>query len=362
MANNVAKRAAGAVALPTHLAELFGGSLGGGDLTSGVSVGFPVLSVKGKVFHITRAGEVSLVTKPDDEDEPASSIEIVLVKANPHISKIFYADGYEDGAAEKPTCYSNNGIKPEDDSEVKQAKQCATCPQNQWGSRITDNGKRGKACQDARRVAIAPAGQLDDAMLLRVPAASLKPLMQYGTMLEKKGIPYQVMVTKLGFDHTQAYPLLTFKHVRLLDQAEALQVKELIDSDVVDAIINGGGAEQVAEEEVPVAVASEEDELDALAAQLKARTAAPATKAKPAAAKKPVVTEAAVAAALADDEDEDDEVAAAAEAAAAAVTAASKAKAPAVKPKTAVAAATAEVVDGEMESALDKLLGDFDDE
>jgi hypothetical protein len=357
--SNIAKRNANAVALPAHLAELFGGMGGMGDLTSGVSVGFPVVSIKGKVFHIKRAGEVELVTKPDDPDEPATSLEIVLLKANPKISKTYYADGFEDGTAEKPTCYSNDGMKPADDAEAKQAKNCATCPQNQWGARVTDSGKRAKACQDVRRVAIAAAGALDDPMLLRVPAASLKPLMQYGSMLEKKGIPYQVMVTKLGFDHSQAYPLLTFKHVRLVDQDQAVQIKETIEGEVVEAIINGGGAQQMADEEVPVKAEDEGDDLDKLAAQLKEREqpkAAATKKATAPAPKKPAVSEDDVASALSDEDE-----AAAAQAAAAVVEKAAK-PAATPKPKTAAAAATATVVDDDMESALDKLLGDFDDE
>lgn len=247
--NQIVKRNQQQLAVHGKLAELFGGAFQeqAADLTGGVSVGFPVLSIKGKVFHIKQGGEATLVTQKDSED-PATSLNVILIKANPHISKVYYENGYEEGADTKPTCYSNNGVAPEDDSEEKQSLKCATCPKNQWGSRITDNGKKGKACSDSRRVAVAPAGEPDNAMLLRVPAASLKPLMQYGKALSQRGVPYQAVITKLSFDHTVAHPLLKFAPAAALGEAEAEVVFDTMNGDVVEAIINGGGAEQIAQE------------------------------------------------------------------------------------------------------------------
>lgn len=376
MANDIAKRAAGAVALPANLREMFDG-VDNDEFTSGVSMGYPVLSIKGKTFHISRGGEVELVTDPnsDPEDEvPANSLEVVILRANKAVSKIYYEGGFEDGSAEKPTCYSNDGIAPADDVEERQSARCANCPQNQWGARITENGKKAKACRDARRVAIAPAGNIEDAMLLRVPAASLKPLMVYGAMLSKKGVPLPALVTRLSFDHSQAYPLLTFKHVRLLDATQAALALEMRGSEVVEAIINGtGGAQEFVEE----AAASEEGDIDAMAAELKKRAAAPATaaaakpKATPKKDAKPlaVVSAADVADVLGDGDagtgEDMEAVVAAAEAALQAAAAKPKATAkpaPTPKPKTAAAAASGELVDDAMGSALDKLLGDFDDE
>lgn len=257
MSNELATRANGKLALKGELAELLGDQFGLSDLTSGVNIGFPVLSIKGKVFHIKEGGEAELVTQPDDDDAPAPALEVVLVKANPHVSKVYYEDGYVEGADAKPTCYSNDGTKPADDSEDKQCTTCAACPKNQWGSRITEAGKKGKACSDARRVAVAPAGDLERVMLLRIPAASLKPLMQYGQALTKKGIPYCAVVTKLAFDYTVAHPLLTFKPVRPITVDEAMIVKEMIASEVTEAILHGGNAEQIAAE---VSAADEEFE------------------------------------------------------------------------------------------------------
>ena len=182
--------------------------------------GFPVVSIKGKVFHIQRGDERTLVTKPDSDDEPASSIEVVILASNPNKSKVYYESGYEQGSTAKPTCYSNDGVGPAADAEEPQAKKCATCPHNQWGSRITDNGGKGKACGDSMRLAIAPAGQINDPMLLRVPAATLTVLGQYGAQLAKRGVEPKHVITKISFDYSVAHPAMTFKAVRFVEEEE----------------------------------------------------------------------------------------------------------------------------------------------
>jgi hypothetical protein len=209
--------------LPAHLQ---GKAKTNNLFAAAVSVGgFPVVSIKGKVFHIQRGDERTLLTKPDSDDEPAASLEAVILSVNPNKSKVYYDKGYEQGSVAKPTCYSNDGTSPASDAEEPQSKKCAVCPHNQWGSRITDNGGKGKACGDSMRLAIAPAGMINDPMLLRVPAATLKTLGQYGQQLSKRGVEPQYVVTKIGFDYTVAHPALTFKAVRFVAEAELLEVE-----------------------------------------------------------------------------------------------------------------------------------------
>jgi hypothetical protein len=280
--------------LPANVSSLFsvsndlGANVGGG--------GYPHVSIKGKVFHITRGDERTLVTKPN-EDEPAASIEVVIVKANAQLSKVFYEGGYSEGSEAKPTCYSNDGISPAADAQEAQAKKCAACPHNQWGSRITDNGGKGKACADSRRVAIASLNLINDPMLLRVPAASLKTLQQYNELLAKRGVPYQAVVTKIGFDYTVAHPALTFKPVGFIDDETAAKVYEVMNSDVVSNIIGAVSTPAIAPapieaEDAPVAVKPkakpvETSGLDAVlekakpTAKVKTETAEPEVEAAP---------------------------------------------------------------------------------
>ena len=229
--------------LPASIAKAFNISFD--DFSTGQKGGFPVISIKGKVFHIKRGDEKTLVTKPDSDGEPAASLEVIVLKTHPGVAKTYYSKGFSEGSVEKPDCYSNDGTAPAADAQSPQAKKCAACPHNQWGSKITEDGKKGKSCADVKRLAVAPAGQINDPMLLRVPAASLKTWDQYVDLLKKRGVPPPAVVTKVGFDYTVAHPALTFKPVGFIDEAMAVEVKEVLDTDVVQNII--GGAPTAAE-------------------------------------------------------------------------------------------------------------------
>ena len=231
--------------LPAHLAE-FASAGGNSELTSHGSVGFPFCSIKGKSFTISRGGEKSVVMSPHDPDAPASSIEVILIRANPKNSKTYYAASYAEGFDGAPDCTSSDGIKPDSNSESPQSSSCATCPHNVWGSKMSDDGKKLKSCQDNVRVAIAAPGQLNDPMLLRVPPASIKPLVEFGSALEKRGVPFYAVITKLGFDMTQSSPKLTFKAVAYATAEDFAQAKDMRESDLVQSIIGlgsyGGGS------------------------------------------------------------------------------------------------------------------------
>jgi hypothetical protein len=229
------------------------------DLTAHAGGGFPVISIKGKVFAVVRDGEREIQMNPKDPDSAATSLNVVLLKANKGTSKVFYLKGYDKDSSEgqKPDCYSNDGVEPAGDAQNKQAKKCSTCPHNQWGSRVSEKGAtKGKACADAVRMAVAPAGQINDAMLLRVPPASIKALGEYGQMLAKRGVGYNMVVTKVGFDLQAESPKLTFSAIGLLDDDGFAEVQEIAASDVVSNILGSSvaaaiAAEAPAEEEAP---------------------------------------------------------------------------------------------------------------
>ena len=264
------------------------------DLTAHAGGGFPVISIKGKTFAVVRDGEREIQMNPKDPDSAATSLNVVLLKANKGTSKVFYIKGYDKDSSEgqKPDCYSNDGVEPAADSQNKQAKKCATCPHNQWGSRVSEKGAtKGKACADAVRMAVAPAGQINDAMLLRVPPASIKALGEYGQMLAKRGVGYNMVVTKVGFDLQAESPKLTFSAVGLLDDEGFAEVQEIAASDVVSNILGSSVVAAIAAE---APAAAEEEETPAPKAKAKPvveeaaeEEEAPKPVAKPKAAAKP---------------------------------------------------------------------------
>ncbi len=290
-------------------------------LTSGVSLdinkevvrgsAFPTLSIKGMKFTISRDGVKKIITKPDDPEEVAQSLQVVFVRANMN-AKTFYMKRYAEGESDnaRPDCYSFDGVTPSPNAVSPQAKKCALCPHNQWGSRSGDDGesKAGKACQDNARIAVSAPDKIDP-ILLRVPPKSLKPLRESLKAIAARKLPYNSAVIRIGFDREAPSPVLTFKPVGLMDEAGYHTIQEAYDSEVVRAIVGlddeGYGAVEAPKpapsidtSEIDAAIAARdatkkaaaprvtEDELDdmeeiASAAAKAAKTAKPAKPAKP---------------------------------------------------------------------------------
>lgn len=226
--------------LPADMQGVFDTDELAGDLYDGLQGGFAVVSFRGSKWRIKHAGEETLVLK---DDEAAPSIEAVIVKASKNVSKIYYDKQYEEGDDSAPDCWSIDGITPDAAAPSPQADSCAGCPQNVWGSRITDSGKKGKKCGDNRRVAVVPLADIENEtmggpMLMRVPAASLGDLATYGKGMAQKGFPYNAIGTRIGFDPDVSYPKLTFKPIRKLTEEELMAVAEHFQGDVLANILD----------------------------------------------------------------------------------------------------------------------------
>lgn len=259
------------------------------DLLAYAGASFPVMSIKGKVFTLVRGDERQVVPNPKDPESPATSITVAVIKVSPNKSKTYYASGFTEGAEDnKPTCFSNDGIKPDSSVANPQCKTCAACKWNAFGTARGDNGQmgRGKACSDFIRMAIADMTNIDEPILLRVPPASIKAVGEYGKFCAHRGVPYNALATRIGFDMQQATPRLTFKAMGFLDQDTYMKVKEAAGSEVVSSMIYGmqhdSAAEHTAEPEgIPQTVVKPE------ASMPKAKPATPAPAPEPVPASTP---------------------------------------------------------------------------
>lgn len=229
MANNIVEMDRTKVS--AQLAATLGGADANDDLSAGVSGGFSVISFRGSKWRVKHGGEETLLT--DNLGETIPSLRVVMLKANRHVSKNYYEGGYVEGSTDAPSCFSVDGTKPDASVENPVNPVCATCPKGQYGSRITESGSKSKACSDSRRVAVVPEGdwkneQFGGPMLLRVPAASLTDLGNYGKAMKAKGFPYNTIITRIGFDPDTAYPKLKFKAVRPINAEEADELMGLL--------------------------------------------------------------------------------------------------------------------------------------
>ena len=132
-------------------------ALAGGAGPSGVKR----VSIKGGVFRLLSAGkEIAAI------DE--RYLDVIIVKAAPKVSRVFYAGSYDkDAAASAPDCTSADGEKPDAGVKNKQASSCAQCPQNISGS----GTGQSRACRYQQRLAVVLANNPEgDVLQVTLPA------------------------------------------------------------------------------------------------------------------------------------------------------------------------------------------------
>jgi hypothetical protein len=189
------------------------------------------ISIKGGVFRLVAGGkEVAAI---DDRH-----LNIIVVKAAPKVSRIFYTAQYDADNITGPDCWSNDGERPDASSQNKQAETCMSCPKNQAGS----GQGNSRACRYQQRLAVVladnPSG---DVMQLTLPATSVfgkeegdkRPLQAYARYLAVQNPPVnpEQIVTEMRFDTKAESPKLFFKPVRWLTDDEYEIIKEQAESD-----------------------------------------------------------------------------------------------------------------------------------
>jgi len=211
---------------------------------AGIQASFAVVGYKGRSWRLKHRGEENLVR--DAQGRPMPDLDVVIVGVAPSISKIYYEKAYVEGDDSAPDCFSLNGVTPDDAAPKKQNPTCGNCRHNAWGSRITDAGKRAKSCQDSRRIAIVPLGDiandsLGGPMLLRIPPTSLPNLAGYADFLLRKGADLPWVGTRLSFDPDVAYPKIEFTALGYLDEGQAEQVVEQMENPLIERMLNEAG-------------------------------------------------------------------------------------------------------------------------
>ena len=191
----------------------------------GVSNSAKRISIKGGVFRLLAGGkEVAAI---DDRH-----LEVVIVKAAPKLSRIFYAAAYDAENIVPPDCWSNDGERPDASAENKQSETCMSCPKNIAGS----GQGNSRACRFQQRLAVVPANNIaGDVMQLTLPATSIfgkeegdkRALQAYARYLAVQNPPVnpEQIVTEMRFDTKAESPKLFFKPVRWLTDEEYEVIK-----------------------------------------------------------------------------------------------------------------------------------------
>ncbi len=243
---------------------------GNSEFSGGIRRGYAIISLKGKTWKTTYQGVERVVTRPDD-GTPAAALQVVIIAATADLAKVYYKNEYVEGSDASPDCFSNDGIKPDRTVAAPVHPNCAACPMNVWGAKVTAQGKNTKPCSDSKRLALLPLPQagvvgddaldaldneaLGGAMMLRLPAASLTELAQYDTMMRSAGFPIYALGTTLVFDTDAAFPRVMFKPVRpltpdefavVIEHRDSIAVREMLGITQVGAPAIAGAASQAA--------------------------------------------------------------------------------------------------------------------
>lgn len=194
------------------------------------------ISIKGGVFREFIGGKEYRVSEE-------RSMNVIIIKAAPKVSRIYYAGTYTEGEAVSPTCWSSDSQRPDEAVKNKQSATCLSCPQNIKGSGQGDS----RACRYQQRLAVVLDGEVDkeEVYQLVLPPTSVfgdgekgkLPLQAYARHLKNHGTPITGVVTEMRFDTASPTPKLVFKPVRPVTEDEFEIIQKLKDSSEATAAI-----------------------------------------------------------------------------------------------------------------------------
>ena len=167
-----------------------------------------------------------------DGEESGKELDVIVAYVRTG-QRRFYLHGLDDGEASAPDCSSEDGVHglgfhvEHGDDDTPEQKSCAGCPKNQFGS-----AGKGKACSESAQLfAFLPGDYLP--VIVNVPPASLKGLMNFRLRQMQRGRDIMSVVTKLSLEKVKAspdYSRLNFRVVRPLGEEEHAKVSRLTEA------------------------------------------------------------------------------------------------------------------------------------
>ena len=230
---------------------------------AGESLGSRRISIKGGVFREMIGGKEYRVSEE-------RSMNVVIVKAAPKVSRVFYSGNYSEGETVSPTCWSSDSQRPDEKVKEKQSATCLTCTKNIKGSGQGDS----RACRYQQRLAVVVDGEIQkhEVYQLVLPPTSVfgdgekgkLPLQAYARHLKNNGVPITGVVTEMRFDTASPTPKLVFKPVRPLSEDEYNTVQSLKDTqEAISAVtLTVAQTDGVKDKKEPVAAVASTDAIE----------------------------------------------------------------------------------------------------
>lgn len=137
------------------------------------------------------------------EDDLGHELPVVILATQ--FERTFYPNAYKDGADVVPSCFSRDGgplAKPDDRAAYPQAKLCAGCPHDEFGSALQGEGK---ACREGLKIAVVHPSNCGKG---KVPPLVVARFSIKNTQLIQKDL--KAMYAQHQFDHpVQVVSVLT---------------------------------------------------------------------------------------------------------------------------------------------------------
>lgn len=175
-------------------------------------------------------------------------LNVVIVNASPHVSRIFYSKPWSPEAEPTaPDCFSNDGRSPDPQSANKQAERCDTCPMNVKGS----GQGQSKACRYSRRLAVALEDDFGTALEGEIYQINLASKSLFGDVgsdrqwtfenyikyLANNGKSIDWFVTRISFNEDNDNQSLLFSPVRHITREEFAVTSKLSAKDEIKRMV-----------------------------------------------------------------------------------------------------------------------------
>ena len=181
------------------------------------------------IVKLPSGGGLSFEIAGDDPDNPEVTQDLTGIIVHQHDFNAYWKDPYTGGSV-MPDCSSMDG-RHGVVTETGEICSCAECEFNQFGS--DQNGGKGKACKNGKRVYLLREGEMFP-LILSIPPTSVTPFRDYlaKRIVLKGKRPYEVVtkfkLTREKNDNGIAYSKLTCALVGELTADQKAQLKDTV--------------------------------------------------------------------------------------------------------------------------------------
>ena len=185
---------------------------------------FPRLTFKGARFR---------VKKGDDEQVLNDlTLDVIILAANPTVSRVYYEGAYDpDATGARPSCASADGEVPLATVAQPQSTACQSCPMNEKGSQISDDGGKRKACGYFHRLVIRMPKYPDLGEVVTevkalslfgpsFPDQNLLNFRMYADRLNSHQTMAHAVITQMSFDTNSSVPKVLFQPIGYVTEAD----------------------------------------------------------------------------------------------------------------------------------------------